>query len=237
MKTKFLWIACLILFCACQRHPVQLVKSDYTQTAELVDHSPVYFLLEIKNNDTILEVNRKNTISTTNWVFHIDKRCPLKLAIPKIHELQERKKNGMHTNSNASNYFSYTDSIQKSLAFKDFQEVIYSFNQYHANNYIKENPDYHLNFQPIIIDFFKTNRVRVDGYALNFQDLNDHLIDFLDFTKTNKPTLIYLNINQDLLFNDYLKLWLLVNKLSNNDILISPTHFVYDKTKVNCDCD
>ncbi len=47
---------------------------------------------DLKNEkDTLVEVNKKNSISSTNWVFNIDKRLPLKLVIPEVMKLQEKK--------------------------------------------------------------------------------------------------------------------------------------------------
>ncbi len=237
MKHKIILFGLMCFLWSCQNKQVQLVKSDYAETSEVTDHSPVYFLLSFKEKDTILEVNRKNTIGTTNWIFHIDKRSPLKLAIAQIHELQNRKKNGMHSNPEAQNYYSYTDSIQKTLAFKNFTDITYSYNQYHANEYVKDNFDYHLNFQTVIIDFYQKNRVRVDGHVLNFDEVAAYLKEYLDFTISKKQVLLYLNINEDLLFDDYLQLFLQLAQFQDKQTQLSSTHFVYDKTKVNCDCD
>lgn len=236
MMRKFLIISSFVFLMSCDRHPIELVKSDYSETEEVKDHSPVYFLLNITDTDTILDVNRKNTIGTTNWIFHVDKRTPLKLAIPKIHELQEKKKNSMHTNDSARNYFSYTDSIQKSLAFVDFNDVVLSYNKYHASEYIRSNADYHKDFHLINVDFYKTNSVKVNGFSFNFNEVKEHLQELIEFDANNRRSLIYLNINQNLLFSDYLQLYLVLKSLKTELIMFSDTHFVYDASKLDCDC-
>ena len=76
-----------------------------------------------KDNDTIIEVNRQNTIGTTNWIYNIDKRLPLKLVIPEVIKLQEKKKNSEHKKEGSLDVFSYADSIGKNLAFVPFTEI------------------------------------------------------------------------------------------------------------------
>jgi hypothetical protein len=45
---------------------------------------PIYIFLEQKKKDTLAEVNRKNSIISTNWILNVDKRLPLRLVIPKL---------------------------------------------------------------------------------------------------------------------------------------------------------
>ena len=66
--------------------------------------------------DTLLEVNKKNEIISTNWIFNIDKRLPLQLVIPEVMKLQEKKRAEVaHKNEKAENYYSYADSIGKNI--------------------------------------------------------------------------------------------------------------------------
>lgn len=76
-----------------------------------------------EKNDTIIEVNRSNSISSTNWLFNIDKRLPLKLIIPEIQKLQAKKENSSHKNEDSENYFTYMDNVKKSLAFLPFAKT------------------------------------------------------------------------------------------------------------------
>ncbi|MFN3943087.1 MAG: hypothetical protein ACK4K1_10700 [Flavobacterium sp.] len=237
MNKFFQLLIVLFLFISCNQHPVALVQSDYTEVAEMKDHSPIYFLLEITDKDTILEVNRKNSIGTTNWIFHVDKNTPLKLAIPKIHELQLKKANGMHTNDKAENFYSYMDSTSKTLAFKNFQKVVYSFNAFHSKPYIKENLEYHQHYYNISVDVRKGNRIYVDGFEVAAKDLNSHLTEFIDFAAPNQRVLLYLNVDQDLTFDAYLTTFLSLQKVAKGLVELSNTHFIYDRTKLeDCGC-
>ena len=167
-----------LLFFSCQKE-VQLVKAGRTIDSLVVDHSPVYMFMETKGTDTIIDVNRKNTIGTTNWIFNIDKRLPLKLVIPEIIKLQQKREGAtMHKNDAAINYFSYTDSLQKSLAFMPFKEISYAYNSYFSSFYVKENVDYHQHFQTFYVNFRKDSTVSVDGNEVEATELYDFLKEY-----------------------------------------------------------
>lgn len=123
MKKYLSLAALLILFSCGKKEDVLLPKSNRTVVKNMQDFSSLYFFFRKNEKDTLVEVNRKNTISTTNWIFHIDRRLPLRLVIPEIVKLQKKRVNGMHENPKAGNYFSYADSISKNLAFLPFTAV------------------------------------------------------------------------------------------------------------------
>jgi hypothetical protein len=122
---KLLFISVVLLFISCKKQDVQLPKSNKTVLKDIQDHSPVYMFFKVTEKDTIVDVNRQNTISTTNWVFNIDKRLSLRLVIPEVMKLQEKKKNSSHTKEGAISVYSYADSIGKNLAFLPFTNVVY----------------------------------------------------------------------------------------------------------------
>ncbi|PJJ07400.1 hypothetical protein CLU83_0568 [Flavobacterium sp. 1] len=118
----------VLLFCfSCgNKEDILLPKADKTIVKEVVDLSPIYIFFRVNGKDTLAEVNRKNSISTTNWILNIDKRLPLWLVIPEVIKLQEKRRgDSAHKNEAAENYFSYADSIGKNLAFMPFTKVNY----------------------------------------------------------------------------------------------------------------
>lgn len=122
----FSFIAVLFLFSCGNKEDLLLPKSDATIVKEVLDHSPIYIFFRIKESDTLAEVNRKNSIITTNWIFNIDKRLPLRLVIPEVVKLQNKKRNEVaHRNEKAENYYSYADTIGMNLAFMPFTKVYY----------------------------------------------------------------------------------------------------------------
>jgi hypothetical protein len=125
MKYLSLIVVFLLLSCG-NKEDILLPKSNTTIVADVQDHSPIYIFFRIKEKDTLAEVNRKNSIITTNWIFNIDKRLPLRLVIPEVMKLQEKKrKEKAHKNEKAENYYSYADTIGKNMAFIPFTNVYY----------------------------------------------------------------------------------------------------------------
>ena len=116
-----------VLFSCGYKETILLPQSDRTIVKEVQNYSPIYLFFKTKGKDTLVEVNRKNSISSTNWIFHIDKRLPLRLVVPEIIKLQAKKEGSMHKSETSENYFSYSDSIQKNLAFLSFTKVKYQF--------------------------------------------------------------------------------------------------------------
>jgi hypothetical protein len=233
----FLILGVSFLFFSCQKE-VQLVKAARTVDSTVVDHSPVYMFMETKGTDTIIDVNRKNTIGTTNWIFNIDKRLPLKLVIPEVIKLQQKRAGAqLHKNDEAKNYFSYTDSVQKTLAFMPFKEISYAFNSYFSSFYVKENVDYHQHFQTFYVNFRANSTVSVDGNEVEVEELYDFLKEYTAFSSQGKRILIYLNFNENLSFDNYLSKVIWLKGLENEMCTIAPTHFIYNIDKIpDCNC-
>ncbi|BFM44630.1 hypothetical protein CFS9_32710 [Flavobacterium sp. CFS9] len=141
MKYFSLLLICFLFSCG-KKEDVLLPKSNVTIVKNVEDLSPIYVFFKTEGKDTIADVNRRNSIISTNWIFNIDKRLPLKLVIPEVMKLQEKKRGEKaHKNEKAENYYSYADSIGKNLAFIPFTKVYYKMEI--ANNrsqlYFKKN--------------------------------------------------------------------------------------------------
>lgn len=132
----FTLLFCLLIFSCGKKEDVLLPKSNVTIVKEVLDHSPIYIFFKVEGKDTIADVNRKNSIISTNWIFNVDKRLPLKLVIPEVIKLQEKKRgDSAHKNENAQNYYSYADSIGKNLAFVPFTKVYYKMEKPKPGNF------------------------------------------------------------------------------------------------------
>jgi hypothetical protein len=125
---KYFSLAILFILFSCgNKEDILLPKSNVTIVSDVQDHSPIYIFFRTKGKDTLAEVNKQNEIISTNWIFNIDKRLPLRLVIPEVMKLQERKRNEVaHKNELAQNYYSYADSIGKNMAFLPFTKVYYT---------------------------------------------------------------------------------------------------------------
>jgi len=126
----FTLIIALLLFSCASKEDVLLPKSNVTIVKDVQDLSPIYIFFKTDGKDTIADVNRKNSIISTNWIFNIDKRLPLRLVIPEVIKLQEKKRGEKaHKNEKAENYYSYADSVGKNLAFMPFTKVFYALSK------------------------------------------------------------------------------------------------------------
>ncbi|MEC5166961.1 hypothetical protein RCH18_002710 [Flavobacterium sp. PL11] len=119
-------LALLTLFSCGNKEDVLLPKSNFTIVKEVNDLSPIYIFYRTNEKDTLVEVNRKNSIISTNWILNVDKRLPLRLVIPEVMKLQQKKREEKaHKNEKAENYYSYADTVGRNLAFIPFTDVFY----------------------------------------------------------------------------------------------------------------
>ena len=153
MKRIVILISLLSLF-SCEDKPVLLPQVDHTVLAEIEDHSPIYMFFKTEGKDTLVDVNRRN------WVFNIDKRLPLRLVIPELIKLQAKKEGSAHKSATSENYFSYSDSIQKQLAFIPFTKL----------NFTLEKPKFGVH-----INFAKNSTVFVNAMEVKKEDLKTYL--------------------------------------------------------------
>jgi hypothetical protein len=124
----------LFLSSSCQNKEVVLPQANETVVADVKDYSPIYFFFKTEEKDTLIEVNSNKSISSTNWFFNIDKRLPLRKVILEIKKLQAKKTSSMHKSVTSENYFTYTDTVKKTMAFFPFTKV----------NYKLEKPDFNV---------------------------------------------------------------------------------------------
>ena len=115
----------LFLLSSCQNKEVILPQSNETVVADVKDYSPIYFFFKTEEKDTLIEVNSNKSISSTNWFFNIDKRLPLRKVILEIKKLQAKKTSNINKSVTSENYFTYTDTVKKTMAFFPFTKVKY----------------------------------------------------------------------------------------------------------------
>lgn len=136
MKYFTILMICLLFSCG-KKEDVLLPKSNVTIVKDVQDHSPIYIFFKKEGKDTIADLNRKSAIISTNWIFNIDKRLPLKVVIPQVIKMQDKKRaDSAHKNENAENYYSYADSIGKNLAFLPFTKVFYKMGKPTAGSFV-----------------------------------------------------------------------------------------------------
>lgn len=233
---KIVLLIVLFLVYSCKKEDVQLAKTNVSILKEVSDYSPIYIFFEA-NKDTVARVNKNNSISTTNWVFNIDKRLPLELVIPEVIQLQEKKKNSSHTKEGSINVISYADSVGKNLAFLPFTDVHYKLDKDFSKFFIKEHADAYMPYHNLTINFDKNNKITVDGNDIEREEFIAFMQDFIDFTNEAKTTILHLNFDKHLTFDQYIQNKILAWQLTSNIIQLSSFEFIYDVSKLpECGC-
>lgn len=208
----FSLILILFLFSCGNKEAVLLPKSNKTIVSDVVDHSPIYIFFRTKDKDTLAEVNRKNSIITTNWILNIDKRLPLKLVIPEVIKLQDKKRNEKdHVNEKAENYYAYADSIGKNMAFIPFTKVFYTLGKPAENNMIihfkKEND----------VIFLRGKEVKKTDLIKEFQNIKFEVV----------PQVVFL-FDKNMSFGEYIQNKIIVQDFNSYNVdQIPPKEFVF----------
>ena len=207
MKKIVLALTFGFLFSCGNKKDVLLPKSDRSVVTDVVDHSPIYIFFKMEGTDTIADVNRKNSIISTNWLVNIDKRLPLAIAIPEVIKLQEKKrKEKAHKNEKAENYYSYADSIGKNLAFIPFTYVYYKMERPTTN---------------ATVYFRKNNVILINGIAIEKKELAEKLAILF---KEDQETLI-LGFDKHLDFGSYIQYKVILEKYINSST--AAEEFIY----------
>jgi biopolymer transport protein ExbD len=243
MKKLVATFALMGLF-SCNNEEVLLPQENVSVMKEITDHSPIYMFFKTEENpnfkeklDTIVAVNRKNSIASNNWVFNIDKRLPLKLVIPVVMQLQEEKKSSLHVKGGEMNFFTYSDSVAKNLAYFPFTDVQYKYSKHFSKFFIKSHAEHFRKYHNFTVNFNKDNKITVDGNDIERDEFIEFITEFADFTNDGKITMLHLNFDNRLTYEQYIQNKILAWKATNNEIQLSSFEFVYDENKLpECGC-
>jgi hypothetical protein len=202
MKYFSLILVCLLFSCE-EKKDVLLPKANISIVKNVEDLSPIYIFFKTDGKDTLAEVNRKNSIISTNWIFNIDRRLPLKLVIPEVMKLQEKKRaEKAHKNEKAENYYSYADSVGKNLAFLPFTKVYYKMEI--ANNRSQL--------------YFKKNGLIEYSGRKTYDFPKNNLEPFLDSLVINPKAEIKFSYDKNMTYGDYIQCKILVKTIIDKKI-------------------
>ncbi|MBF4464012.1 hypothetical protein [Flavobacterium sp. LC2016-12] len=198
------FVIAFLLFSCEEKKDVLLPKANVSIVKDIQDHSPIYIFFKTEGKDTIAEVNRKNSIISTNWIFNIDKRLPLKLVIPEVMKLQEKKRgDSAHKNEKAENYYSFADSIGKNLAFLPFTKVYYKMESVSKNT--------------SQLYFRKNGMIEYRGRK-TYDFPKNNLEPFLDSLVINPKAEIIFSYDKKMLYGDYIQCKILVKTIIDKKI-------------------
>lgn len=232
MRNTFILFILVFIFSCGEKKVVKLPEISHSDITELQDVSAAYLFYNETQPDSV-ELNRKNLISTTNWLINIDKRLTLKQVIPHIKFLQDKKANGTHKNENAKNYFTCHDTNRNSLGFVEFTDIDYQNDIYDL--YKRKDITASKNKHEAIAHIFNLDSINIhypDHEYINtgstiYSNKNNLLID-LPKIKDSANVVLYLSFKSNCTFQDYISIKSELSQLNIENILISNHEFIID---------
>lgn len=204
-------IIVFLLFSCGKKEDVLLPKSNISIVKDVQDHSPIYIFFKVEGKDTIADLNRKSAIISTNWIFNIDKRLPLKLVIPQVIKMQDKKRNEkMHQNEESENYYSYADSVGKNLAFLPFTKVFYKTERPKIGNFVV---------------YFKKGKQQVFMGNKEIK-ISEILKQFYSIKFEKVPDLVFL-FDKDMGYGEYIQYKILLQKEVTYNLDRLPVEFIF----------
>lgn len=186
MKKSFLVLGLLVLLTACANKEVLLPEADVTVVEKVDNWSPVYLFFAQKGKDTVADLNRKNTITSTNYIFNIDKRLPMRLVIPEVNLVLKKKEASPHKSEVAQNYFSYSDTKARRLAFLNVQRIKFTTGTCPKG---------------IVVHVSKAGKVRILEQSVAVEDVPS----FLAKLPSDKPFKAQFQFEGDMTYGAYMK--------------------------------
>jgi len=231
LNMRYTLILCLSIFIiSCGKDKVlQLPEISYSEISEINDVSAAYLFYDESLPDS-LELNRRNLISSTNWLINVDKRLALKQAIPTIKFLQEKKQKSEHKKENTKNYFTCNDSSKKDLGFIEFTPIEY--HEETTGEFFSETSNIPKGTR-FSIAFYSPEKIEITGFM---EELIVKTTNQTALTKTlsnliiqhNVQIEIILNFNQNLSFQDYISFKSLLLNLDLKNVTISNHEFIFN---------
>ena len=225
---KYLLLPLLFLVFSCNHEKtILLPEIDHADITEVLDVSPIYLFYDETKTDS-LELNRANLITSTNWLVNVDKRLTLGQVIPKIIVLQDKKRNAeVNKSENSKNYYTCNDTSIKNLGFIEFTHIIYKMNFVLPNI----SPDYdNPREKRIIIDFKSAEDIK---FVSIFKDSIlkktslQNLKDDIEGLPQDAAYEFFLNINDNLNFQDYITFKSTLSKVNASKVTINENEFIY----------
>ena len=222
---------------SCAERELQLPVTTANDITEILDVSPIYMFYD-EATDSV-DFNRKNMISTTNWLVNIDKRLTLKQILPHLQYLQEKRRgDGMHKNENAKNYFTCFNEDTKNLSFIEFTDL--SFETIDQNKILMSNDLSDNGSDLNVLKKFKTLedplQVKFDRVIIESNDKilqNNSIFSFSEFIQFNlnyslkNYSALFLVINSELNFQDYIKIKSLIKEIESDKLKVSDYEVIY----------
>jgi len=229
MKYLYIIVIALLFFSCGNEKSILLPEIENAKITKILDVSPAYVFYDETQIDSV-ELNRKNLIISTNWLFNVDKRLTLEQAIPKIKFLQDKKRNAqMHKNENAKNYYTCNDTSIQNLGFIEFTDVVYqnvSLRDYFIDKVRYEKMSLALNVISINNYSLETSYNQQSNTEL-FSNIDDVFNEIKKHFKTEQDLKLYSLFHSKLSFQEYITIKSKIQDIKDEGIPLDKNEFIY----------
>ena len=229
MKYLYVLALALLMFSCGNEKSVLLPELENAKVTEILDVSPAYLFYDETQPDS-LELNRKNLIGTTNWLFNVDKRLTLEQAIPKITFLQNKKRNAeVHKNENAKNYYTCNDTSIQNLGFIEFTDVVYQ--NVSLQDYFRDKKRHET--MSLALNVISINNYSLESFSNEnsntevFSKIEDVINKIKTHFKTEQDLKLYSLFHSKLSFQEYITIKSKIQDIENEGIPIDKNEFIY----------
>ena len=213
---------------SCAERELQLPVTTANDITEILDVSPIYMFYD-EATDSV-DFNRKNMISTTNWLVNIDKRLTLKQILPYLQYLQEKRRgDGMHKNENAKNYFTCFNEETKNLSFIEFTNDVYNLDYSPIKEFNIDSID--IDVSILVKSLNSIEITSTDGYCgiIDGTDIDSFLKIISEYDSIDNDPFI-VSYDKNLSFQDYITFKTQLQQLKSDiaKIRISNNEFIHN---------
>jgi len=188
-----------LLAWSCAKEEVKLPINGIAGIQEpIYDNTQIWMFYEMNQDTVALTLNKNNKISSTNWVFNIDRRLPMRLVAPKVQAVVEGRKAVDEKTDKPSvfNYFSYVDTLSQKMSTIKFNRIQYRMvSEFPAVNTAVDS----LN-QPLQI-ILKESGLTVNNAVMTPEALTTYLA-----TKSTPNRAVHVYMDGNLSYGDYIEL-------------------------------
>ncbi len=122
MKKIFIAIVLVSIVISCKKKGVKLPKVPLNGKEKMENYSSIWFF----NENGKLNLNQNNRISSTHWLFNIDKNLPISEVFPTVTKMiRKHNEKSPHKTEGTNNYFSYANANTDKLNFYQIDSITY----------------------------------------------------------------------------------------------------------------
>jgi len=216
MKTLLLALSLSFLLFSCSDKSVLLPQIAISGETDIQNHTEVWVFYKEEEGKISADLNKNNTVTSTNWIINIDKRLPLSEVIPVFQFIKaKRSKKSIHRVEGMKDYLSYSNTLDEKIAvfpINDIQYLLLSKSEIDKINKDKIC-DYAIRFSSEIIN--------INNQEFRKKSWNKHLLENLE------SECVQLQFNSKLSYQEFLEYRLSVSKFLPKGVKIETTEYIY----------